>query len=77
MCVINENNTAIVNGLHDYYISGNKERGVIEKTFDEYQMLTILRITSKLPEKAKAKWEWFNKYLAAERSEAMKWATVY
>ena len=77
MCVINDDNIAMVNGLHDYYIPGNTVRGVIEKTFDEYQQLVTLRISSQLPEKAKAKWEWFNKYLIAEKSEAMKWAQAY
>jgi len=74
MCVINEDNIAMVNGLHDYYIPGNSERGVIEKTFDEYQQLVTRRISSQLSENARAKWDWFNKYLMAERSEAMKWA---
>lgn len=74
MCVVNEDNIAMVNGLHDYYILGNTERGVIEKAFNEYQTLATQRINSQLPEKAEAKWKWFYDYLAAERSEAMKWA---
>lgn len=76
MCVVHEE-TIMVNGLHDYYIQENTSSSVIEKTFDEYRELATLRINSQLPEKAKAKWRWFNDYLAAERSEAMKWAAVY
>ena len=74
MCIKNEN-IVIVNGLHDFYIPGNTEYGIIEQTYDKYAATADTNIYSKLPQKSKDKWAWFKEHLERERSEA-KWPSV-
>lgn len=75
MC-LKYNGKVFVNGLHDFYIPGNTNHGVIEQTYQSYEQLTNEKLNSKIPEGAKSKWRWFQKYLEAESKEGLKWAVA-
>jgi hypothetical protein len=67
MC-LQRDNDLMVNGLHDYYIEGNSQLGVIQTTFDQYRTIIGEALASSLPAKEKAKWHWFSAYLETERA---------
>lgn len=74
MCIQN-GDQVIVNGLHDYYVP-DKSHGGVERAFDKYAAIISDQIASGLAPTAKSKWEWFQTFLEAERSEAAKWHGV-
>lgn len=71
MCVLNHG-ALMVNGLHDYYIEDQSDRGV-KRAYEAYTLIVDECLASNLPPKAKAKWEWFDSLLESEKSEANKW----
>ena len=73
---LNHNGKVFVNGLHDFYIPGNTDHGVIEQTYQRYKQLIKERLSSQISEGAKSKWQWFEKYLEAESKEGLKWAVA-
>lgn len=75
MC-LNDGNVSFVNGLFDFYIPNNTEHGVIEATYEKYESFAAKALTSKLPQSAKDKWQWFQQFLESEKPEGLKWAAA-
>jgi len=75
MC-LNDGNVSFVNGLFDFYIPNNTEHGVIEATYEKYENFAAKAVTSKLPQSAKDKWQWFQQFLQSEKPEGLKWAAA-
>lgn len=73
MC-IRHNSSLMVNGLHNFYIPGNTNHGVLEETYECYFNIVENNINSSLPQSAKDKWSWFKKYLEDEQDESKKWS---
>ena len=73
---IRHKSSLMVNGLHNFYIPGNTTHGVIEETYERYAKIVEYNINSSLPQNAKDKWTWFEKYIEDEQSEANKWAVA-
>ena len=70
MC-IERDQALIVNGLHDYYIDGNLELGVIQDRYREYINLVDKTLNNELVENVRSKWEWFSNYLQDESRRLM------
>lgn len=73
MCLV-DNDKVFVNGLFDYYIPNITRHGTLEAAYDLYRKLATDRISSTLPDSAKAKWQWFLRFLQSEIPEGMKWS---
>jgi len=75
MCLM-DGNVPFVNGLFDFYIPNSTGHGVIEATYEKYEHLIAEALASQLPQSAKDKWQWFQKFLQSEKPEGLKWAAV-
>lgn len=75
MCLI-EGNVSFVNGLFDFYIPNNTKLGVIDATYKKYEGFVSQALSSNLPQPAKDKWLWFQRFLRSEKSEGLKWAAA-
>lgn len=75
MC-LKEGNVSFVNGLFDFYIPNNTKHGVIEATYEKYERFAAEALASNLPQPAKDKWLWFQRFLQSEKPEGLKWAAA-
>ena len=73
MC-LQDGDISFVNGLFDFYIPQNNKHGVIESTYRKYEGFIYEALASNLPESAKEKWLWFDRFLKSEKTEGLKWA---
>jgi len=73
---LQDRDISFVNSLFDYYIPNNTEYGVTEETYERYERFAADALASQLPQKAKDKWQWFQKFLQSEKPEGMKWAAA-
>lgn len=75
MC-LKEGDVSFVNGLFDFYIPNNTKYGAIEATYEKYERFSAEALASNLPQPAKDKWLWFQRFLQSEKPEGMKWAAA-
>lgn len=75
MC-LRDGDVSFVNGLFDFYIPNNTEHGAIESAYEKYESFASRALTSKLPQSAKDKWQWFQRFLQSEKPEGLQWAAA-